>query len=164
MNIYYWCPFLSQVATVQAVLNSAISIKRYSKNTISPYIINAVGEWHQFNEVINEKEIGLVNFIKSNSSIVEENIYKLSSYDNNMFIFDNIDIFNLEYIISHSSSIITCEGTPSHLANMYDKKMIIIIDKTEERIFKNWTNHFTNYKLIHRTNFKDISKQILAMF
>ena len=67
MNIYYWCPFLSQVATVQAVLNSAISIKRYSKNTISPYIINAVGEWHQFNEVINEKEIGLVNFIKSKS-------------------------------------------------------------------------------------------------
>ena len=106
----------------------------------------------------------LIDFIKSNSSIVEENIYKLSSYDNNLFIVDNIDIFNLEYIISHSSSIITCEGTPSHLANMYDKKMIIIIDKTEEKIFKNWTNHFTNYKLIHRTNFKDISKQILAMF
>ena len=106
----------------------------------------------------------LIDFIKSHSSIIEENIYKLSSYDNNLFIIDNIDIFNLEYIISHSSCIITCEGAPSHLANMYDKRMIIIIDKTEERIFKNWTNHFTNYKLINRTNFKDISKKILAMF
>tara|TARA_X000000950_G_scaffold278491_1_gene369521 strand:+ start:16681 stop:17838 length:1158 start_codon:yes stop_codon:yes gene_type:complete len=65
MNIYYWCPFLSKVATVQAVLNSAISLKKYSKNQISPHIINAVGEWGQFKNIIREKNIGLVNFINS---------------------------------------------------------------------------------------------------
>ena len=67
MNIYYWCPFLSKVATVQAVLNSAISVKKYSKNKISPYIINTVGEWNQFKNVIDEKNIKLVNFIESKS-------------------------------------------------------------------------------------------------
>jgi len=67
MNIYYWCPFLSKVATVQAVLNSAISIKKYSKNKISPYIINTVGEWNQFKNIIDEKNIKLVNFIESKS-------------------------------------------------------------------------------------------------
>ena len=67
MNIYYWCPFLSKVATVQAVLNSAISVKKYSKNKISPYIINTVGEWNQFKNIIDEKNIELVNFTDSKS-------------------------------------------------------------------------------------------------
>ena len=56
MNIYYWCPFLSNVATVKAVLNSAISIKKYSKNTISPHIINVVGEWNQLKDQIIKKK------------------------------------------------------------------------------------------------------------
>ena len=57
--------FLSKVATVQAVLNSAISVKKYSKNK-SPYIINTVGEWNQYKNIIDEKNIKLVNFIESN--------------------------------------------------------------------------------------------------
>ena len=54
MNIFYWCPFLSKVATVQAVINSAISLKKYSKNKISPHIINAIGEWDDLQNLINE--------------------------------------------------------------------------------------------------------------
>ena len=65
MNIYYWCPFLSKVATVKAVLNSAISIKKYSKNNISPHIINAIGEWNELKEQIAKKDINLINFTKS---------------------------------------------------------------------------------------------------
>ena len=45
-KIFYWGPFLSKnVATVKAILNSAISINRYSKN-YEPIIINATGEWN----------------------------------------------------------------------------------------------------------------------
>lgn len=65
MNIYYWCPFLSKVATIQAVLNSADSLKKYSKNKISPHIINAVGEWYQFEHEIEKKNIKLINFTKT---------------------------------------------------------------------------------------------------
>lgn len=54
MNLYYWAPFLSNVATVKAVLNSATGVKKYSKN-IKPHIINAVGEWSVFEKNIKTK-------------------------------------------------------------------------------------------------------------
>ena len=34
MNFYYWSPFISNVATVKAVLNSEIIIKKFSKKSI----------------------------------------------------------------------------------------------------------------------------------
>ncbi len=66
MNFYYWAPFLSNVATVQAVINSAKGIKKYSKN-IQPYIINAVGEWCDFEEKIKQNGIELISFKKGNT-------------------------------------------------------------------------------------------------
>ena len=51
MNIYYWSPFISYVATVKAVINSASSLNNYS-NKYSTYIINVAGEWN-----IYEKEL-----------------------------------------------------------------------------------------------------------
>ena len=47
MNFYYWSPFISNVATVKAVINSAISIKKFSQK-INPTIINAIGEWNEY--------------------------------------------------------------------------------------------------------------------
>ena len=44
---------------------------------------------------------------------------------------------------------------------MYNKKIIAIIDKSEERIFFNWTAHFTKISLLPRSNFKEISSQII---
>ena len=66
MNLYYWAPFLSHVATVQAVLNSASGVKKYS-NKVQPHIINAVGEWSLFEKKIKEKGIKLVSFKKSDT-------------------------------------------------------------------------------------------------
>ena len=103
----------------------------------------------------------LINFLKLQFSRFDENIYTYKFNNQNVYIVDNIDIFNLEYIISKSSIVITCEGTPSHLANMYNKKIIAIIDKSEARIFFNWTAHFTKISLLPRSNFKDISSQII---
>ena len=65
MNLIYWCPFLSKVATVRAVLNSAISVKQYSKNKLKPQIINSVGEWNEFKDIIENKNIKLINLFNS---------------------------------------------------------------------------------------------------
>tara|TARA_B100000900_G_scaffold79224_1_gene63672 strand:- start:4379 stop:5539 length:1161 start_codon:yes stop_codon:yes gene_type:complete len=43
--VCYWSPFISTVATVKAVLNSALSINLYSKNTYDSLILNVFGEW-----------------------------------------------------------------------------------------------------------------------
>ena len=41
LHVYYWSPFVSKVATVNAVLGSATTLGLYSKGKIIPHIINA---------------------------------------------------------------------------------------------------------------------------
>ena len=43
-SVYYWCPYISKVATIRAVIKSAESLKRYSKNNFEPVILNVAGE------------------------------------------------------------------------------------------------------------------------
>ena len=61
MNILYWCPYLSHVATVKAVLNSALSIQQYSKKKLTPQIINSVGEWDDHREYLEKNNIEILN-------------------------------------------------------------------------------------------------------
>jgi glycosyltransferase involved in cell wall biosynthesis len=72
IKVSYWCPFISKVATIKAVTNSVLGLQNYSKNTIKPEIINVFGEWDEFKEEFEEKNIVLTNklinisFIKFN--------------------------------------------------------------------------------------------------
>ena len=48
MKIYYWCPYLTNIATIKSVIKSAKSITKYSiikkeKNEVT--ILNSCGEW-----------------------------------------------------------------------------------------------------------------------
>ena len=48
MKIFYWSPFLSNIATVDSVTNSINSLKRYSlKNKYKTFIIDSTGEWQE---------------------------------------------------------------------------------------------------------------------
>ena len=67
MNIFYWSPFLSQIATISSVLRSAESITNYSIKKHSISIIDSVGEWENYNNLKN------IDFIK---------LYKKSFYNN----------------------------------------------------------------------------------
>ena len=60
-KIFYWSPFFSDIATIKAVLNSVISVKKFSRNKIKPYIINVFGEWDDYRETIFENEIDIIN-------------------------------------------------------------------------------------------------------
>ena len=44
-TICYWSPFISNVATIKAVINSALSINRYSDQKYESLIIDVFGEW-----------------------------------------------------------------------------------------------------------------------
>lgn len=65
-NILYWCPFLTNVATIKAVINSAYSIKRYGSNYYNPIIINAGGEFDSYYEEIKKKKIEVINLCNYN--------------------------------------------------------------------------------------------------
>ena len=67
MQICYWCPFLTHIATIDAVKNSAISLKKYSKNN-NIKILNSIGEWDFLKK--NNKNLTIHNLQKLN-------IYKL---------------------------------------------------------------------------------------
>ena len=49
MQIYYWCPYLTNIATIKSVIRSAKSLKKYIKLNLSEKneitILNTSGEW-----------------------------------------------------------------------------------------------------------------------
>ena len=66
-KIYYWSPFLSPIATSRAVINSAISLKKFS-DKYDPSIINFFGEFNQHKRDIDQKNINLINYFNFNIS------------------------------------------------------------------------------------------------
>jgi len=67
-KIFYWSPFTtSKVATVKAVINSAESLNKFfKKDHFEISIIDAVHEWKEFEDEINEKKIDLI-YLNKNS-------------------------------------------------------------------------------------------------
>jgi len=106
----------------------------------------------------------LTSFLKSKFIKIDTNIYKYELDNKSIFLIEKINIFNLEYIISKSSTVITCHGAPSHLTNMYNKNLIDIIDESEEQIFRNYSHHFTNTNTLIRINFDTLSNNIINLF
>ena len=45
MLIQYWCPYLTNIATIAAVKRSAENLIKYNKKEINVEIINCYGEW-----------------------------------------------------------------------------------------------------------------------
>ena len=66
MQICYWCPFLTHIATIDAVKNSAVSLRKYSKNShISKIkILNSYGEWSFYKD--NTDDISVHDLQKHN--------------------------------------------------------------------------------------------------
>ena len=92
-KIAYWGPFIDNVATVKAILNSSISINKYSKKYKS-IILNASGEWDLyknkensiFHDLRTENYINKLpkfSFIKSRFSyilIIVKSFFPLKKY------------------------------------------------------------------------------------
>ncbi len=51
IKIFYWSPYIGKIATVKAVLNSAISIKKFSNYQNEVSIINCFGEWNLYKKI-----------------------------------------------------------------------------------------------------------------
>lgn len=64
-TVYYWSPYLTNVATIKAVVNSAISLKKYSKK-YEPFIINSCGEFDVYSEELKKNNVKMLNLILFN--------------------------------------------------------------------------------------------------
>ena len=76
MKTYYWSPFFTNIATVSAVINSAESLIKYSKDKDENEItlIDAIGEWEKYKNQINSKiqiiklnKLNYIDFLPKNS-------------------------------------------------------------------------------------------------
>jgi len=76
-KVFYWSPFISKVATVKSVLNSAEAVNRsFKKDNYKAYIIDAVHEWKGFEDEIKKKKIELI-YLNKNSIF---NLYKKDGF------------------------------------------------------------------------------------
>ena len=60
-SIYYWSPFTGRVATTRSVVNSAISVKKFSANKTIVTIIDCYGEWNKFYNLFKKNKINVLN-------------------------------------------------------------------------------------------------------
>ena len=70
MKLYYWSPFISNIATEKAVVNSIKSVKKFSKEKINPYLLDTIGEW----------DIQKKNLTNNNIRIIDLLNFKLLKY------------------------------------------------------------------------------------
>lgn len=59
-SVYYWSPFLTHVATISAVIESAKSLKKYSRK-YDPVIIDACGEFERYKKTLIQNQIKIIN-------------------------------------------------------------------------------------------------------
>ena len=62
-TIYYWSPFLTEIATSKAVINSAYSLQKYCSN-YETVIVDAVGEFSKKKNEIEKKKIKIIKLQK----------------------------------------------------------------------------------------------------
>ena len=76
MKVYYWSPFTSNIAPIQAVLRSAESLSSFGSK-FDPYLINSFGEWNKISKktkhfnIIDLTKISITKFLNK----VITNIY-----------------------------------------------------------------------------------------
>ena len=66
IKIHYWSPFISKIATIKAVLNSAKSINKYSNRSYEPTVINTFGEFSSYSLSDYKNFITFKNLLKKN--------------------------------------------------------------------------------------------------
>ena len=62
-SIFYWSPYLTNVGSVYSVIESAISLKKFSKN-LEPYIIDSCGEFENFKNYLEKNKIKIISLHK----------------------------------------------------------------------------------------------------
>ena len=85
MKIFYWSPFFTEIATISAVINSARSLVKYPKNNkYSVSIINAIGEWDEYQKkkikILLTELNQFISFLDDNFDFTQEfSFNKISS-------------------------------------------------------------------------------------
>ena len=131
MKTYYWSPFFTNIATVSAVINSAESLIKYSKDKDENEItlIDAIGEWEKYKNQINSKiqiiklnKLNYIDFLPKNSFLKSRVSYLFIFLLNFFKLISLINKKKPDFLIVHLMT-----SLPIFLSLFFNKKTKIIL-------------------------------------
>lgn len=105
-KIFYWSPYLSNVATINNVLNSALSLAKYNKK-FEISLINAFGEWNVKKNLLKRNNIKIEKLTSLNINLPIIGYLRSRVYLFFIFLINFFPFLNLlknkkpDYIIIH---------------------------------------------------------------
>ena len=113
-KVFYWSPHLSNVATIKNVINSAKSVKKFSKKDINVSIIDAIGEWDEYFQDLDLCKVNQIKLSKLNlkkylpiSGFLKSRIFYLIIFLSNFFPLNGLlKKEKPDYLIIHLISVL----------------------------------------------------------
>lgn len=153
IKIFYWCPFLTKIATIKSVINSSKSLVKFD-NKYDIYIINSSGEWTEYTSKLKQNNVKIINLFSFNfHQFLPKRGYLLSRLS--LII---ISVFSLlplililkrqkpDYFISHLNTMLTM-----FLSNFFKINFIIRI------------SGYPKLHFLRNFLWKNLSKRIFAI-
>ena len=96
-KIFYWSPYLSNVATIRNVINSASSLKKYNYNSYDVSLLDTIGEWKLYKEEIIQNKVNIkkINNLNLNFDLNKSGYLKSRLYFIFIFIFNFFPLLKL---------------------------------------------------------------------
>ena len=188
MKIFYWSPFFTNIATIKAVIRSAESLVKFTKEKkYNVSLIDAIGEWDQYNEIINKKiniirlnKIRLIKYLPKNSYMKSRfsyiviflwNFFKLKNLINKekpdfliIHLMTSLPIFLTLFFNKNTKIILRISGLPKiNLIRYFFWKIF------SHKIYKitcpttSTYNHILEKKLFSREKLEILSDPIIDM-
>lgn len=101
-KIYFWSPFNSKIGTVNSVVNSIKSIKKFSNESYKPFLLDSTNEWKNYEDVFN------LIYLRKNKK-------DFRNYKNKGFIFSRIFFLKIFFSCFFPMKKILKENNPDYL-------------------------------------------------
>ena len=129
MKIYYWSPFFTNIATIKAVIKSAESLIKFSKNKFNVSLINSIGEWDKYKNdinpeinIINLNKIKLIKYLPKNGFLKSRISYMIIFFWNFSKLLNLINNKKPDFLIIHLMT-----SLPIFLSIFFNNKSKIIL-------------------------------------
>ncbi len=60
-KILFWSPFIDNVGTTKSTLNSMLSMRKFGSNELNLIVINVLGEWNNYSNILLENKINVID-------------------------------------------------------------------------------------------------------
>ena len=90
-----------------------------------------------------------------------DKIYFRENLNNSIYFIYKPSFNDLESLLRKAKILVSCHGAITHAANSLNIKILDILEKNKVDWYKRFNSYLKNYTLIHRTDFKILSKKII---